>query len=116
MGPKETLEFAKKNQAKMVDLKFADWPGAWQHFTVPIEELTISRFEEGYGFDGSSLRGWQPIHNSDMLVIPQASTAAMDPFTEIPTLSLICNIFDPVTGEPYSRDPRYIATKAEKCD
>jgi len=114
MTPKEVLEFAKGKSIKMVDLKFMDLPGSWQHFSVPIQQLDESSFEDGYGFDGSSIRGWQPIHASDMIVIPDASTAQMDPFlTYVPTLSMICNIFDPITKEAYSRDPRYVAQKAE---
>lgn len=113
MNPKEVLEFAKKHKTVMVDLKFMDFPGLWQHFSVPISELSESVFEEGYGFDGSSIRGWQAIHASDMLVVPDAATANMDPFTEHPTLSMICNIVDPITHEQYTRDPRYIAQKAE---
>ncbi len=113
MTPEKVLEMAKKNKAVMVDLKFMDFPGMWQHFTLPISALEVSSFEDGYGFDASSIRGWQPINASDMLVIPDPSTAFMDIFTEAPTLSLICNIVDPVTKESYSRDPRYIAQKAE---
>jgi glutamine synthetase len=114
MTPKEILEFAKEKGIKMVDLKFMDLPGTWQHFSVPVGQLDESSFEDGYGFDGSSLRGWQPIHASDMIVIPDPSTAQIDPFlTYVPTLSMICNIFDPITKEAYSRDPRYVAQKAE---
>jgi glutamine synthetase len=113
MTPKEVVKFAKEQGARMVDLKFMDYPGMWQHFTVPISQLEESSFEEGFGFDGSSIRGWQAIHASDMLVIPDATTAVMDPFTESPTLSLICNIVDPITKEKYTRDPRNIAQKAE---
>jgi glutamine synthetase len=113
MTPKEVVKFAKDHGTRMVDLKFMDFPGIWQHFTVPIHELEESSFEEGFGFDGSSIRGWQAIHASDMLVIPDASTAVLDPFTEAPTLSLICNIVDPITKEKYTRDPRNIAQKAE---
>jgi len=114
MNPKEVLDFAKKNNAIMVDLKFMDFPGTWQHFTVPIGQLSTDSFDDGFGFDGSSIRGWQPIHASDMLVIPDAGTAVMDPFMSHPTLTMICNIVDPITREPYSRDPRYIAHKAEE--
>ena len=114
MTPKQVLELAKKNKAVMVDLKFIDFPGLWQHFSVPITELKESSFTEGFGFDGSSIRGWQAIHASDMLILPDPTTAMMDPFRKFPTLSLICNIIDPVTKEPYTRDPRYIAQKAEK--
>ncbi len=113
MTPKEVLDMAKENGAKVVDLRFMDYPGLWQHFSVPIRELEESSFEDGFGFDGSSIRGWQPIHASDMLVIPDAATAKMDPFYEAPTLVLICDIADPVTREPYTRDPRNIAKKAD---
>ena len=113
MEPKEVLEFAKENNAVMVDLKFMDFPGMWQHFSVPLHELEEDSFEEGFGFDGSSIRGWQPINASDMLVIPDPTTAVMDPFMEHPTMSLICDIVDPVTKERYTRDPRNIAHKAE---
>jgi len=112
MTPKEVIEFAKKNKAVMVDLKFMDFPGLWQHFSVPITELDEDSFESGFGFDGSSIRGWQPIHASDMLVMPDPETAVMDPFMRASTLSLICNIVDPITKEDYSRDPRNIARKA----
>jgi glutamine synthetase len=113
MTPKQVLEFAKENKAKVVDLRFMDFPGVWQHFTVPLSELEESSFEDGFGFDGSSIRGWQPIHASDMLVVPDAATAKMDPFFEVPTLVLIGNIVDPITRESYTRDPRNIAIKAE---
>jgi glutamine synthetase len=113
MTPKQVLEFAKENEAKVVDLRFMDFPGVWQHFTVPLSELEESSFEDGFGFDGSSIRGWQPIHASDMLVVPDAATAKMDPFFEVPTLVLIGNIVDPITRESYTRDPRNIAIKAE---
>lgn len=113
MTPKEVLAMAKENDVKVVDLRFMDFPGLWQHFSVPISELEESSFEDGYGFDGSSIRGWQPINASDMLVIPVAETAKLDPFYAEPTLALICNIVDPVTRESYTRDPRYIAQKAE---
>jgi len=104
---------AKENKVKMVDLRFMDFPGMWQHFSVPINQLDESNFEDGYGFDGSSIRGWQPIHASDMLVIPDPATAKIDPFFQEPTLVMICDIADPITREPYSRDPRHIAKKAE---
>ncbi|MGD2186476.1 MAG: type I glutamate--ammonia ligase [Desulfobacterales bacterium] len=113
MTPKEVLDMAKENGALVVDLRFMDFPGLWQHFTVPIGELEETSFGDGFGFDGSSIRGWQPIHASDMLVVPDASTAKMDPFYEAPTLVLICNIVDPVTREAYTRDPRNIAQKAD---
>jgi len=113
MNPKEVMEYCREQGVRMVDLKFMDFPGLWQHFSVPISQLSEDAFEEGYGFDGSSIRGWQPINASDMLVIPDPETAKLDPFTEVPTLSLICNIVDPLTKEKYSRDPRNIAQKAE---
>ena len=113
MTPKQVLEMAKEKGAKVVDLRFMDFPGVWQHFTVPISELEESSFEDGFGFDGSSIRGWQPIHASDMLVVPDAATAQMDPFYQEPTLVLIGNIVDPMTRESYTRDPRFIAQKAE---
>ena len=113
MTPKEVLAMAKENGVSMVDMRFMDFPGLWQHLTVPIRQLSESSFEDGFGFDGSSIRGWQPINASDMLVIPDAATAKIDPFFQEPTLVLICNIFDPVTLEAYSRDPRHIAQKAE---
>jgi len=114
MTPKEVLAFAKENGAKMVDFKFMDFIGTWQHFSNPISELGESDFEEGYGFDGSSIRGWQPINASDMLIIPDPTTAQMDPFMAAPTLTMICNVVDPVTKEKYTRDPRFIAQKAEE--
>ncbi len=113
MNPREVVEFAKENNVKMVDYKFLDFIGIWQHFSAPVSEFDEDTFEEGIGFDGSSIRGWQPIHNSDMLLVPVAETAKIDPFIEVPTLSLICNVIDPITREGYSRDPRFIATKAE---
>jgi len=113
MTPKDVLKLSKEKNAKMVDFKFLDFVGIWQHFSVPVGELSEDVFEEGLGFDGSSIRGWQPIHASDMLVMPDPTTAIMDPFHETPSLSIICNIVDPITKEPYSRDPRNIAMKAE---
>ncbi|MBE7413771.1 MAG: type I glutamate--ammonia ligase [Deltaproteobacteria bacterium] len=113
MTPKDVLKLSQEKNAKMVDFKFLDFVGIWQHFSVPVSELSEDIFEEGLGFDGSSIRGWQPIHASDMLVMPDPTTAIMDPFHETPSMSIICNIVDPITKEPYSRDPRNIATKAE---
>src|SRR5207245_9464984 len=95
--PKDVLGLAQDKKAVMVDLKFMDFMGLWQHFSVPISELTESVFDEGLGFDGSSIRGWMPIHASDMLVVPAADTAVLDRFSTDPTLSLICNIVDPIT-------------------
>ncbi len=114
MTPKDVISFAKENNVVMVDFKFIDFPGIWQHFSVPIEELEDGTFEDGVGFDGSSIRGWQAINASDMLIVPDPKTAMLDPFRQYPTLSLICNIVDPVTKEPYSRDPRFISQKAVK--
>jgi glutamine synthetase len=111
---KDVIALAKDRGAVMVDLKFMDLVGTWQHFTTPLHELTEDIFEEGLGFDGSSIRGWKEIHASDMLVVPDAGTAVMDPFMKDPTLSLICNVTDPITREPYNRDPRNIALNAEK--
>jgi len=111
---KSVIELAKKAGAKMVDVKFVDTFGTWQHFTVPVGELTEDVFSEGFGFDGSSIRGWKSIEASDMLALPDPETAFMDPFMAVPTLSLTCTIADTGTLEPYSRDPRGIAQKAEK--
>jgi glutamine synthetase len=113
MTPEQALAMAKENGVKVVDLRFMDFPGMWQHFSVPIGELTAESFEDGFGFDGSSIRGWQPINASDMLVIPDAATAKIDPFFKVPTLVLICDIADPITREAYTRDPRNIAKKVE---
>jgi len=113
MTPKEVVAFAEEKNVEFVDYKFLDFVGVWQHFTTPIREFGEETFEEGIGFDGSSIRGWQPIHNSDMLIMPDPKTAKIDPFPTRTTLSLICNIIDPITREGYSRDPRFIARKAE---
>ncbi len=104
---------AKENEVRVIDIRFLDFPGIWQHFSVPLGELDESSFEDGFGFDGSSIRGWQPIDASDMLVIPDPDTAKIDPFFKVPTLVLIGNIVDPITRVKYSRDPRNIAQKAE---
>jgi glutamine synthetase len=112
-APKEALDWAGRTQAQMVDLKFCDLLGSWQHVTLPITAFDESAFDEGLGFDGSSIRGWQGISESDMLLMPQADTAILDPFTEAPTLSLVCEILDPVTREPYAKDPRRVARAAE---
>ncbi|MBA2565925.1 MAG: glutamine synthetase beta-grasp domain-containing protein, partial [Gemmatimonadetes bacterium] len=97
----------------MVDLKFTDLPGTWQHFSFTVDELSEDLFTEGIGFDGSSIRGFQKIHESDMLLVPDPATAVVDPAMEVPTLTLICNVRDPLTLEPYTRDPRFVAQKAE---
>jgi glutamine synthetase len=113
MDPKQAIELGNKHSAVMVDLKFVDLIGKWQHTSVPFHRLNPEAFEDGFGFDGSSIRGFQPINMSDMLLIPDAATAVMDPFTKHPTLSLICTIQDTITRQNYSRDPRQIALKAE---
>ena len=112
--PKDVIDLAKSSGIQIVDLRFIDLPGVWQHFSIPVDDLTPDLFEEGIGFDGSSIRGYKQIHESDMLLLPDPSTAYADPLLEIPTLDIICNVFDPVTREAYDRDPRYIAQKAEK--
>jgi glutamine synthetase len=111
--PRAALEWSRETSAAMVDLKFCDLLGTWQHVTLPVGALDESAFDEGLGFDGSSIRGWQGIEESDMLLMPDASTAILDPFTEVPTLSLLCEIAEPVTLEPYAKDPRRVAKRAE---
>ncbi len=113
MDAKEVIQMVRDREIAAVDLRFCDLPGLWQHFTVRPEELSEASFEEGFGFDGSSIRGFQKIQESDMLLFPDPDTAFEDPFSKYRTLVLICNVGDPVTGEPYSRDPRYVARKAE---
>jgi glutamine synthetase len=110
---KEALDFAKKNGAKLVDFKFCDLLGTWQHFTTTIGEVEEATFTEGLGFDGSSIRGWKAIDSSDMLVMPDPATAMMDPFSVAPTLSVVCAITDPITKATYDRDPRSVAVRAE---
>src|SRR5579859_6831898 len=112
--PKAVLEMAAKSDARMVDIKFVDTFGTWQHFSMPIHELSQDSFKEGLGFDGSSIRGWKSIEASDMLAMPDPDTAFMDPYCAVPTLSLTCTIADTITREAYNRDPRGIAQKAEK--
>ena len=111
--PKDVLALMASEKIEVVDLRFMDFPGLWQHFTTPAHVIDEKAFEEGLGFDGSSIRGWQAINESDMLVKPVPNTAFIDPFTAHKTLVLICNICDPITGQDYSRDPRNIARKAE---
>jgi glutamine synthetase len=113
MSVKDVIKLAKDKEAKIVDLRFIDLPGLWQHFSIPVADMTEELFADGIGFDGSSIRGFQTIDESDMLLMPDPSTAQMDPFTKVPTLVLICDVKDPVTGKEYSRDPRYVARKAE---
>ncbi|MBI2803588.1 MAG: type I glutamate--ammonia ligase [Planctomycetes bacterium] len=112
MTPKEVLTLIREKEVKAIDLRFVDFPGTWQHFTIPPSHLEESTFQDGLGFDGSSIRGWQAINESDMLVIPQAETAFIDPFFKETTLVIICSIQDPLTRQDYSRDPRFIARKA----
>jgi glutamine synthetase len=112
--PKQAIELAKKAGAKMADIKFVDTFGTWQHFSVPISEVTEEVFTEGFGFDGSSIRGWKSIEASDMLAMPDPGTAFIDPFMAVPTLSLTCTIAETGTHEAYGRDPRGIAQKGEK--
>lgn len=113
MTPADVLALMKKEDVKIVDLRFMDFPGMHQHFSVPSAHIDEDSFTEGVGFDGSSIRGWQSINESDMIVKPQPQTAFIDPFREIKTLVMVCNIGDPITGEDYTRDPRNIARKAE---
>ncbi|KUK36712.1 MAG: Glutamine synthetase [Thermacetogenium phaeum] len=113
MKPEEVVAFVKEKGIQFVDMKFNDLPGLWQHFTIPAGELTDEVFREGLGFDGSSIRGFQEIQESDMILIPDPDTAIVDPICSVPTLSLICDIYDPITKEPYTRDPRFVAKKAE---
>ena len=111
--PKTVLEFAKTNSVEMLDLRFTDLPGLWHHVSYPISQVNEDSLQEGFGMDGSSIRGWADIHESDMLLVPDISRLMLDPFTEIPTLVMICDVIDPVTKQRYDRDPRYIARKAE---
>ncbi|MBX7165018.1 MAG: type I glutamate--ammonia ligase [Pirellulales bacterium] len=112
MTPHEVLALCRDKNIKAVDLRFMDFPGIWQHFTIPVSKLDEDVFENGLGFDGSSIRGWQAINESDMILVPVPETAVIDPFTLLPTLSMICNIQDPITREDYTRDPRNVARKA----
>jgi len=113
MTPKQFFEFMKKNESEMMDLKFVDLLGSWQHCSFPIDVLNADIFTDGLGFDGSSIRGWQGIDVSDMLVVPDPDTAQMDPFFARPTVSVIADVVDPVEKKAYSRDPRFVARKAE---
>src|SRR5512144_2987836 len=107
------LSFVQKNKIKFVDLKFMDFPGQWQHFTVPVSQLKKDSFDDGFGFDGSSIRGWKAINESDMLIIPDPGKMIMDTFITEPTISLVCDVYEPATKEKYTRCPRSIAQKAE---
>ncbi|MBV9406740.1 MAG: type I glutamate--ammonia ligase, partial [Acidobacteriaceae bacterium] len=113
MNPQEVLDFAKKNDARQIDLRFTDLPGLSQHISYPISMLEKDSFEDGFGIDGSSIRGWAAINESDMLLIPDPSTAFMDPFAETRTLVMLGDIIDPITRQHYDRDPRWIAKKTE---
>src|SRR5215471_10083033 len=113
MDSKGVLEYAAKNDAKILDLRFIDLPGIWQHVSLPIAELEESSFRDGFGFDASSIRGWASIHESDMLLVPDPTTAFMDPFREVPTLVMIGDAVDPPSKKPYARDPRGVAKRAE---
>ncbi len=112
-SPQDVLALMEKENVQVVDLRFMDFPGLWQHFSVPAHAIDADAFEDGLGFDGSSIRGWQTINESDMIVKPVPESAFIDPFTTHKTLVMICNICDPITGEDYTRDPRNIARKAE---
>ncbi|MEZ5134910.1 MAG: glutamine synthetase beta-grasp domain-containing protein [Acidimicrobiales bacterium] len=112
--PAEVVELAAEEGVEIVDVRFCDLPGLMQHFSVPVSELTEDVFEEGFGFDGSSIRGFQEIQESDMILLPDPNTAYIDPFRKHKTLNLHMWVHDPITGEPYSRDPRYVARKAEE--
>lgn len=112
--PADVIQFVKEEKVEVIDFRFTDLPGLWQHFSIPADEFTEEVFEEGVGFDGSSIRGFQEIHESDMLLIPDPATAWIDPFCEARTLNLTCSVQDPITRERYSRDPRNIARKAEE--
>ena len=108
---KDAVKMGKEVQ--MVDLRFTDMPGVWQHFSIPARHLNEELFEEGIGFDGSSIRGFKEIHESDMLLMLDPATAFVDPMLQVPTLAIICDVYDPVTRQPYTRDPRYVARRAE---
>ncbi|MBN2124933.1 MAG: type I glutamate--ammonia ligase [Deltaproteobacteria bacterium] len=112
MTAKDVINLIKAERVEVIDLRFMDFPGLWQHFSIPVREMEEDTFDKGLGFDGSSIRGWQAINESDMLVKPVPKTAFIDPFFQARTLVMICNICDPVTGEDYTRDPRNIARKA----
>jgi len=111
-SPADVFRLFKENDVKIVDVRFIDFPGLWQHFSVPVQNIDEDTFENGIGFDGSSIRGWQGISESDMLVMPDPTTAFMDPFTKVPTCNILCNIIDPITRMDYTRDPRNICRKA----
>src|SRR3989442_5950812 len=113
-SPADVVRKAKEAGVQVVDLRVTDLPGTWQHFSIPLKERTEELFAEGIGFDGSSIRGFQAINESDMLLFPDPASAFVDPCLAVPTLSLTCDVADPVTGQQYSRDPRYVAQQAEQ--
>ncbi len=113
-SPKEVLAFAQDKGLKIVDLRFVDFLGLWRHVSMPLNALDESSFEEGIGYDGSSITGFQHINESDLVLMPDPTTAVEDPILNVPTLSMICNVFDPVTHTPYSRDARRVAQAAER--
>src|SRR4051794_10040210 len=112
--PRTALEWSRETSAAMVDLKFCDLLGTWQHVSLPVGSFDESAFDEGLGFDGSSIRGWQGIAESDMLLMPDPSPGFLDPFPEVPPLSLLGEIVEPGTSEPYAKDPRRVAKRAEE--
>ena len=112
MSPREVIALCRQKEIRAIDLRFVDFRGHQRHFTIPAEQLVEERFEDGFAFDGSSMRGWQAIHESDMLVVPESQTAFVDPFLP-QTLAMLGNIKDPVTRQSYPRDPRTIARQAE---
>ena len=114
VSPDDVIGKARDAGVQMLDVRFCDLPGQWQHFSMPIKELQADIFSDGLGFDGSSIRGFQAINESDMLLMPDAASAFVDPCLKVPTMALVCDVVDPVTGHRYSRDPRYVAYKAEE--
>ena len=110
-SPADVIRRAKEAGVQVVDVRFTDLPGTWQHFSIPLKELEEDTFKDGLGFDGSSIRGFQAINESDMLLLPDPASAFVDPCLQVPTLSLTCDVVDPITREPYSRDPRYVARR-----
>lgn len=114
MTPQDVIKLCQEQGVQFIDLRFMDFPGLWQHTTLPISELTLESFDHGFGFDGSSIRGWQAINESDMLLLPVAKSAKIDPFLQHTTLAIVCDVRDPITKKEYSRDPRSIARKCEK--
>ena len=113
MSPEEVVRFCRDQGIGIIDLKFTDLPGTLQHLSTPLSELIEDNLADGYGFDGSSIRGFKVIEESDMLLIPDTNAAVVDPFLRIPTLTMFCNVMDPETRDLFSRDPRYVAQKAE---